>query len=141
MKSKLNQSMFIILLVALSVVFQNISAKEQNIVNLDSIRVDIQHLASDKFAGRGPLTKGEKLTIDYLAKQYESIGLAGANNGSFFHPVPMAKVIINQDMKLRIGDMTFNNGVDFTARTEKIENKVALDDSDIVYVGYGINAP
>lgn len=141
MKSKLNQIILIKLIVVLSLVFQNISANEQSAVNLENIRKDIQQLASDKFAGRGPLTKGEKLTINYLAKQYESIGLEGANNGSFFHPVPMAKVIIEQTMELNIGDLTFKSGVDFTARTEKIEQKISLNDSDIVYVGYGINAP
>ena len=141
MTVKLNHNTLLALIIALGVCFQNVSAKKQGVVNLDNIREDIQQLASDKFAGRAPLTKGEKLTIDYLAKQYESIGLVGANKGSFFHPVSMAKVIIKQDMELRIGDMTFKNGIDFTARTEKIESKISLDDSDIVYVGYGINAP
>jgi Zn-dependent M28 family amino/carboxypeptidase len=141
MKSKSKHYILLTLIITSIVVFQKVSAKQQISVNIDNIHKDIKQLASDKFAGRAPLTKGEKLTIDYLAKQYESIGLKGANNGSFFHPVPMAKIIIDQDMKLRIGDMTFNNGIDFTARTEKIENTITLDDSDIVFVGYGINAP
>jgi Zn-dependent M28 family amino/carboxypeptidase len=138
MQNKYNLAILIILL---STIFQNISAKEQGQVNLDNVRKDIKQLASDEFAGRGPLSKGEKLTINYLAKQYKAMGLVGANNGSFFQAVPIAKVIIEQDMELGIGDLKFKNGTDFTARTEKLDKKISLKNSDIVYVGYGINAP
>ena len=44
-------------------------------------------------------------------------------------------------MILQIGDLKFNNGGDFTARTERVDNQISLNDSDIIYVGYGINAP
>ena len=141
MKSRENQYTQILFLIVLSLIFQNISAHEKTSVNLDNVRKDIKELASDKYGGRAPLLKSEKLTIDYLAQQYKSIGLVGANKGSFFQAVPMAKVIIDQDMHLRIGDLKFKNGIDFTARTEKINPKIALQNSDIVYVGYGINAP
>ena len=141
MQNKNNNCTLVMFIILISAFFKNISAKELISVNLKNVREDIKQLASDKFAGRGPLSKGEKLTINYLAQQYESIGLVGANNGSFFQPVPIAKVIIEQDMELVIGDLKFKNGVDFTARTEIIEKKIALNDSDMVYVGYGINAP
>ncbi|WP_350563233.1 hypothetical protein, partial [Psychrobacter sp. CAL346-MNA-CIBAN-0220] len=35
----------------------------------------------------------------------------------------------------------FNNGTDFTARTEQVQSQVSVDNSDVVFVGYGINAP
>ncbi len=138
---KIQPNQYILTTLILSFVSQNISAEEQATVNLDNVRKDIQQLASDEFAGRGPLTKGEELTIDYLAKEYEAIGLTGANNGSFFHPVPLAKIVIEPIMELQIGDLKFKPGVDFTARTEKVESEISLKDSDVVYVGYGINAP
>lgn len=141
MKKKPSLYTHVMLLSVLSIIFQYASAQENISVNLNNVRNDIKTLASDAFAGRGPLSKGEKLTIDYLAKQYKSIGLVGANNGSFFQPVPIAKIIIEQDMQLGIGKLKFNNGTDFTARTERLESQISLNNSDIVYVGYGINAP
>ena len=110
-------------------------------VNLANVHQHIKILASDKFGGRGPLTAGEKLTIDYLAEQYRAIGLTGAVDGSFLQPVAMAKLTPDQSMVLRVGDLTFNAGSDFTARTQQMNSKINLSDSDIVFVGYGINAP
>lgn len=110
-------------------------------VNLDNVRQHVKKLASDEFGGRGPLTEGEKLTIDYLASEYKRIGLVGANNGSFFQSVPMAKVTPNHTKKLTIGDLSFELGKDFTARSQQINKRIELVDSELVFVGYGINAP
>lgn len=110
-------------------------------VNLKNLHQDIKMLASDEFEGRGPLTAGEKLTIEYLAKQYQSIGLAPGNNNSFYQAVPMAKVTPDQNMQLVIGENSFVAGRDFTARTKQVNGEIVLANSDVVFVGYGINAP
>lgn len=106
-----------------------------------SYRQDVQTLASDKFEGRGPLSKGETLTVEYLEKAYKSMGLAPGFGDSYRQSVPMAKISADQSMELKIGDMVFSNGAEFTARTEQVQPKVALKDNDVVFVGYGINAP
>ena len=110
-------------------------------VDLKKVHQDIKTLASDEFAGRGPLTAGEKLTIDYLAKQYRSIGLMPGNQTSFFQAVPMAKVTPDQNMQLLIGEHSFAAGTDFTARTQQVGGDISLTNSELVFVGYGINAP
>ena len=35
-------------------------------------RHDVETLASDEFEGRGPLSKGETLTVEYLEKAYKA---------------------------------------------------------------------
>ena len=118
-------------------------------VDLSSVAQNIKILASDAFEGRGPLTQGEQLTIEYLAQQYKKLGLKGANPnsvgssplGQYFQAVPIAQIIPDQNMKLVIGDLSFTSGKDFTARTEHINNQITLNDSSLVFVGYGINAP
>ena len=110
-------------------------------VNLKNLHQDIKMLASDEFEGRGPLTAGEKLTIEYLAKQYQLIGLAPGNKNSFYQAVPMAKVTPDQNMQLVIGENSFVAGRDFTARTKQVNGEIVLANSDVVFVGYGINAP
>jgi len=110
-------------------------------VDLNKLHQDIKVLASDEFEGRGPLTSGEKLTIEYLAKQYQTIGLVPGNKNSFYQAVPMAKVTPDQNMQLVIGEHRFKAGQDFTARTQQVGGSVTLDNTELVYVGYGINAP
>jgi Zn-dependent M28 family amino/carboxypeptidase len=110
-------------------------------VDLNKLHQDIKVLASDEFEGRGPLTSGEKLTIEYLAKQYQTIGLVPGNKNSFYQAVPMAKVTPDQNMQLVIGEHRFKAGQDFTARTQQVDGSVTLDNTELVYVGYGINAP
>ena len=110
-------------------------------VDLNKLHQDIKVLASDEFEGRGPLTAGEKLTIEYLAKQYQTIGLVPGNKNSFYQAVPMAKVTPDQNMQLVIGEHKFKAGQDFTARTQQVDGSVTLDNTELVFVGYGINAP
>ena len=122
--------------------------KEQN-VNLTSVAQHIESLASDTFQGRGPLTEGETLTINYLAKQYQAMGLQGGNShaqqsspfAQYLQPVPMAQITPDQNMRLQIGELSFIAGSDFTARTEQMNPQITLKDSELVFVGYGINAP
>ena len=110
-------------------------------VSLNNVKQHIKTLASDDFQGRGPLTHGEVKTEGYLSEQYEAMGLTGAYNGKFLQPVKMAMVTANQNMQLQVGDLKFKAGNDFTARTEQLQPVIDVRNSDIVFVGYGINAP
>lgn len=104
-------------------------------------RQDVKTLASDEFEGRGPLSQGEKLTVEYLENAYKAMGLEPGFGDSYRQPVPIAQITADQTMQLNIGDLVFNNGGDFTARTEQVLPQIALDNSEVVFVGYGINAP
>ncbi|QYJ77501.1 M28 family metallopeptidase [Shewanella acanthi] len=104
-------------------------------------RNDVQTLASDAFGGRAPLSEGEQLTINYLEKSFREMGLQPAFGDSYLQPVPLAKITADQNMQLNIGGINFTNGSEFTARTQRISEKVTLDNSEVIFVGYGINAP
>lgn len=109
-------------------------------INLNKYRQDVKTLASDDFEGRAPLTPGEQKTVDYLVSQFKSIGLEPAFGNSYIQKVPLAKISADQNMTLTIGDVSFENGTEFVARTERIADQITLD-SDVVFAGYGINAP
>jgi Zn-dependent M28 family amino/carboxypeptidase len=141
MDNKYIRLVFVVLTLFITACAQEKNSSHSEIVNLGKVHQHIKKLASDQFAGRGPLTQGEKLTIDYLAKEYKKIGLLGGVNGDFFQPVPMAKLTPEQSMVLKIGELEFTAGKDFTARTEQINEKIELLESELVFVGYGINAP
>ena len=79
----------------------NESVINNETVNIDNVRSHIKTLASDEFLGRGPLTEGETLTINYLANEYKKLGLTGSYKGEFLQPVTMAKLTPDQNMTLK----------------------------------------
>ncbi|BDQ65982.1 peptidase M28 [Shewanella xiamenensis] len=110
-------------------------------LDLNQYRTDVKTLASDAFGGRAPLSEGEQLTIDYLEKAFKEMGLKPGFGDSYLQAVPLAKITADQNMQLDIGGLKFANGSEFTARTQRISDEVNLSNSDVVFVGYGINAP
>ena len=56
-----------------------VSLWAQNLTNnppfsAERLKTHIRTLSSDEFEGRGPGTKGEQLTIDYIQKQFRDMG-------------------------------------------------------------------
>jgi Zn-dependent M28 family amino/carboxypeptidase len=106
----------------------------------------VKTLASDEFEGRGPGSPGEEKTIDYIKAQYERIGLQpGGDDGSFFQTVPMTETTADPAtvLKLDVGGKThelkFGDDMVLGTRTGKPDIKVS--DSELVFVGYGVDAP
>ena len=110
-------------------------------IDLDVYRQHVKTLASDEFEGRGPLSKGEEKTVDYLVTQYKKLGLKPAFGDSYTQAVPLAKITPKNISTLKIGGLDFSAGSEFTARTQRIVNDYSLTNSDVIFVGYGINAP
>ncbi|WP_299006781.1 M28 family metallopeptidase [uncultured Shewanella sp.] len=110
-------------------------------VDLTRYKQDLSQLASDRFGGRGPLSAGEKLTLSYLVKRFKEMGLEPGFADSYLQPVPLAKITPEKGMLLKVGGSVFKNGRDFTVRTERMDKQIKLEQSELVFVGYGINAP
>jgi Zn-dependent M28 family amino/carboxypeptidase len=111
----------------------------------DDMKNYISVLASDDFLGRAPSTTGEQKTINYLAEQFKQLGLKPANNGSFFQEVSLVKLTADHSMMLDISggkrNFSLSFSDDFVGGTPQISELVKIDNSDIVFVGYGINSP
>jgi Zn-dependent M28 family amino/carboxypeptidase len=114
-------------------------------ITVDDIKNSISVLASDDFQGRAPATTGEEKTIKYLAEQFKQIGLKPANKDSYFQEVSLMKITADPSMKLDISggkqklSLAFSD--DFIGGTPQTGELVQIDNSDIVFVGYGINSP
>jgi prolyl oligopeptidase len=103
-------------------------------------------LASDAFEGRAPGTKGEQLTVAYLTEQLKAIGLQPGNpDGSWVQKVPLVGTTVKGSPAL-----SFRKGSDerrlawrddYVAWTKRVSERVTLDGSDVVFVGYGVQAP
>jgi Zn-dependent M28 family amino/carboxypeptidase len=137
-------SVIIILLVSCNV--ENIRIKSSlAAITIEDMKDRISVLASDDFLGRAPATEGEVKTINYLAEQFKQIGLKPANRDSFFQEVPLVKITADESMKLDISGGKSNVSLkfsdDFIGGTPQIKELVQISNSDIVFVGYGINSP
>jgi Zn-dependent M28 family amino/carboxypeptidase len=110
----------------------------------DGMLAHIKKLSSDEFEGRSPGTKGEDLSIDYIAEQFKRIGLSPGNpNGTYLQEVPLAGIISNPKMSFDVGgnvtSLKFPD--DFVASSARLQENINIQKSDIVFVGYGIVAP
>jgi Zn-dependent M28 family amino/carboxypeptidase len=113
-------------------------------INADDLLNHIKILASDQFEGRLPGSIGEERTIEYLKKQCQSLGLLpGDKTGGFFQKVPVygltAKPALQFGNKSESLKLSFPN--DFVGMSRDLKGEVAIENSDVVFVGYGAVAP
>ncbi|MVT09692.1 M28 family metallopeptidase [Chitinophaga tropicalis] len=106
---------------------------------------DITVLASDEFQGRKPFTIGEEKTLAYLEKRFKEIGLQPGNGNSFLQEVPMVEILSkpNGDMHFygKNGDVSLTYLDQYVIGTKRVQEKVAVDKSPLVFAGFGIVAP
>ncbi len=102
-------------------------------------------LAHDSLEGRAPGTAGEDRTLRFLTNEFQQLGLVPGNGDSWTQDVPLVSITPGTDMVMEIsGDgqsETLAYKTDFVATTEQVVDAIALDDSELVFVGYGIVAP
>ncbi|GLU54110.1 M28 family metallopeptidase [Dyadobacter frigoris] len=102
-------------------------------------------LASDSLEGRKPFSKGEEKTIQYLKTEFEKLGLKPGNGNSFFQKVPMVDIMSKPSGSLVIknkkGNVTLKYLDDFVAASRRVQDQVKVENSDLIFAGYGIVAP
>ncbi|WP_303748530.1 M28 family metallopeptidase [Stenotrophomonas pigmentata] len=105
----------------------------------------VKTLASDEFEGRAPGSNGEELTVNYIRDQMQRIGLQQGNGDSWFQEVPMTETTADPGTVLKIEqggtnrDLAF--GTDMVIGTRSGQPEIKIDKSDLVFVGYGVDAP
>ncbi|MBB1060769.1 M28 family metallopeptidase [Marilutibacter spongiae] len=114
-------------------------------INAGDFAERVKTLASDAFEGRAPGSEGETRTLDYLKSQFEAMGLKPGNGDSWFQDVPMVETtadestVLKLDVKGEPRELKF--GSDMVIGTRTGEPEVKIDASELVFVGYGVNAP
>ena len=110
----------------------------------DGMLAHIKVLASDEFEGRAPGTKGEELSVKYINDQFKQIGLKLGNpDGTYTQEVPLAGIKGEPRMSFITGDKTIDLKYpdDFIASSARLQPEIKIDNSDVVFVGYGVVAP
>jgi Zn-dependent M28 family amino/carboxypeptidase len=113
-------------------------------ITATDIMAHTKALSADEYEGRGPGTKGEELTVNYLTQQLQRIGLKPGNpDGTFVQKVPLVGFTGEATGSFTAGDksisLTFPS--DYVAVSRRFVPESKVENSDIVFVGYGVVAP
>ncbi len=113
-------------------------------VDTAAMAAHLRFLASDLLEGRAPATRGGRLAAEYIAAQFQALGLqpAGAN-GTYFQPVALVGMTPQPTLAWgRAGSaadsLSYRDA--FVAWGERPEADIAAS-GEVVFVGYGIRAP
>ena len=102
----------------------------------------IRVLASDAFEGRGPGTEGEDRTIAYIVGEWAKAGLQAVpgSDTPWLQPVPFVETqTTGGSARFKVAGQPFAIGDDGIIVTGS-EASVALADTPLVFVGYGVDA-
>ncbi len=142
---------------------QTIAAPE---IDGNAILQHVKVLASDEYEGRAPGTKGEDLTVVYIEDQFRKAGVKpGNSDGSYIQKVPLVGITPDPNVTLAFakgpkkanlkfkddfvawtkrvaapGRMKFGD-VTVEGDTTKAAETVVVSGSEMVFVGYGVQAP
>ncbi len=113
-------------------------------INADDLLRHTKELSSDQYEGRGPGTKGEELTVKYLTEQFQRLGLQPGNpDGTYVQKVPLVGLTADTQASITAGGKTtaLKFPDDYVAVSRRFAPETKVENSDIVFVGYGVVAP
>jgi Zn-dependent M28 family amino/carboxypeptidase len=104
-----------------------------------------KELSLDAYEGRSPGGVGEEKTVSYLIDKFKAAGLEPGNEGSWTQDVPLVEITAKNVSPLTImadgPGLKFQYGTDFVIGSYRETPQTKIAGSDMVFVGYGINAP
>jgi Zn-dependent M28 family amino/carboxypeptidase len=119
-------------------------AKAAGAISESAYREQIANLAGDAFEGRSPGTAGEQKTVEYLEEQFLEMGMQPVSGGSFRQDVSLVEITAS-GQRLSFskggGSVALALGDDMVLGTRHVRDESSIADSEVVFVGYGIDAP
>jgi Zn-dependent M28 family amino/carboxypeptidase len=110
----------------------------------DALLRHIKVLSSDDFAGRGPGTPGETKSLAYLIDQCKKLKLKPGNpDGSYLEKVTLWGIRSTGSMTIATPELpsTLTPRQDYIAGSQLPQAKVDIEDSPLLFAGYGVIAP
>ncbi|MFM9934770.1 MAG: M28 family peptidase [Novosphingobium sp.] len=114
------------------------------------MREVIRTLSSDAFEGREPGTAAEPKTLDAIIARFKAAGLQPGNKGpdnkpTWLQDVPTVSITQGNPSPLVVTGgaqaLSFKPSSEFVVGSYRITPHTQVKDSELVFVGYGINAP
>jgi Zn-dependent M28 family amino/carboxypeptidase len=115
-------------------------------IDPDHIRWHVRFLSHDLLEGRGTGQRGGDIAAEYIATQFAEYGLKPAgDNGSYLQKVPLVGITTLPETHFVLlpkqgGPMDLKPLDEYVAYDQTQQSQSDVD-ADIVYVGYGIEAP
>ena len=113
-------------------------------ITAEGLLAHIRALSSDEFEGRAPATKGEELSVDYITAAFKKAGLMPGNpDGTFVQKVPLVGLRSASTVSMTAGGNPFSVSLkdDMVVVSRRFSPNVKVENSDVVFVGYGVVAP
>ncbi|HLX82736.1 MAG TPA: M28 family peptidase [Terriglobales bacterium] len=112
----------------------------------DSIETHVRFLSDDLLEGRGTGQRGGDIAAQYIAAQFALYGLKPAgDNGSYLQKVPLVGITPGSDTRFTLvpakGQKIDLKPLDEYVAYDQTQQPESDVDAEIVYVGYGIEAP
>lgn len=115
-------------------------------INEADLRHRIATLADDSFEGRAPATPGGIAASQWIADEMARIGLEPGYEGSYFQPVSLLAVSLDAeqssfDVSFEGEPLGLSMNEDIVYWSKLNASDISVEDSDLVFVGYGVVAP
>ncbi len=113
-------------------------------ITSDRILAHVSALAADQMEGRAPGTLGEERAVAYLADEFARMGLQPGNpDGTYVQRVPLIGFhgAATASFNVKGTRQPLQIPSDLIAVSRQGLADVAVQDSDVVFVGYGVVAP
>jgi Zn-dependent M28 family amino/carboxypeptidase len=112
-----------------------------------SLLADVSIVAADEFEGRGPGSEGDEKARAYLARRLAEIGFEPFfENGSYEQPLEIVGLTVQDPGPLQFtsadgSSAGFDYGDEYMVMAGVQQPEISVDEADVVFVGYGIQAP
>jgi len=115
-------------------------------IDPERIRAHVRFLADDLLEGRGTGQRGGDIAAEYIATQFALDGLKPAgDNGTYMQKIPMVGITPQPETKFSLvrwdGSVIDLKPLDEYVAYDQTQQLQSDVDADIVFVGYGIEAP
>jgi Zn-dependent M28 family amino/carboxypeptidase len=116
-------------------------------IDANAVLAHVKTLSSDEYGGRLPGSKGEDLTVSYLEDQLKKMGIGPGNpDGSYVQKVPLVGITPDPNVAVTIKKggrqaMSLKYKDEAIVWTKRVAETAAVQDSELVFVGYGVEAP
>jgi Zn-dependent M28 family amino/carboxypeptidase len=124
----------------------------QTPISVDRLTAHVKEIASDAYEGRGPGTRAEQKTVEYISKQLAAAGVqpGGDSDGKGGRKWTQAVELLQSNVSgtlsasIAVGGATvpLKQGDQIAVRSSLLPTShVTIRNAPLVFVGYGVSAP
>ena len=114
-------------------------------ITADTLRHHVARISADEMEGRSPGTAGTRLARQYLAESMASFGLEPAFEGQWEQTFDLVGITSEAPETWSFtggnGDLELEFSQDFIASSGVQAETSQIDEAELIFVGYGIQAP